>query len=324
MRYLDAFFFLRPLLLAPAATMFLIGRDAGRAAVASGLQVIARSASGATLVTVVGAAVALCVALVATHIINQLADRESDRVNAKLPILAAGLVTPRGAAALLAGLALAFFAALAAVPPQLRLIEVVALLLGIAYSAPPLSLKTRAGWDLAANALGYGGIAFAIGWGTAAPLAWGRLASSALPWVLAVGGVFAATTVADEAGDRAAGQGTLGVRLGPRRARVAALFFMAGAAAAAAVVSARAPLFLSLATLPVLALPILRPSRAADHVAFQVSAAIPTLYAAARRPLFAAVLLILVVATRTYFGLRFGIRYPAFGESRRADGTPRV
>ena len=87
------------------------------------------------------------------------------------------------------------------------------LLLGRAYSVPPLRLKTRPGWDVAVNALVVGAVAPAAGWAiTRAP--W------EFPWQFAVLGVlFAAalylpTTVTDLAADTGAGDTTFAVRFG--------------------------------------------------------------------------------------------------------------
>lgn len=269
------------------------------------------------------AALALGAALAATHVANQIADRESDRANAKLPYLARGLVTPRAARALGAAALLAFAAALPAAPPRLVPLLVAALLLGGAYAVPPLSLKERAGWDLAANAFGYGGVAFAIGWGTRAPVVLSEVAPAAAPWVLAVGAVFAATTVADEPGDRAAGQETLAVRLGTAGARRLAVALMAAAAVVAVVVAAPVPGVLAVASLGALLAAFARPSPGRDHLAFQVSAALPVAYAGVRWPAFGLALVALFVGTRAYHERRLGIRYPAPGAPREAPrGAP--
>jgi 4-hydroxybenzoate polyprenyltransferase len=319
---LDHVAFLRPLLLAPAATTFLLGRAAAQAwsrGAGGGAAPVASGARDAAL-----AALALGAVLVATHVANQLADRESDRANGKLPYLSGGLVSVRAARVLLGASLAAWVGLVVALPASLAALEGVALALGAAYAMPPLALKARAGWDLAANAIGYGGVAYAIGWESAsragapalAPPELAALAAGAAPWALAVGGVFAATTVVDEPGDRAAGSRTLAVRLGPGAARRIAALLMLAAAAAAAVTGARAALLLAgLALLPLMA-PLVRPSRAADHVAFQASALLPTGYVAIRWPLFGAALAATFVVVRVYHARRFGLAYPALGAPR--------
>jgi 4-hydroxybenzoate polyprenyltransferase len=89
------------------------------------------------------------------------------------------------------------------------------LVLGWAYSVPPLRLKTRPGWDVAVNAVVVGVVSPAAGWAITRP-PW------AFPWVFAaIGLLFAAalyipTTVTDLAADASVGYTTFAVRYGRR------------------------------------------------------------------------------------------------------------
>jgi len=322
---LDHIFFLRPLLLAPAATMVVMGREAGRGWAAAEAQ---RGSVGAPMLDDAFDAAhaliafgALACALLATHAANQLCDEASDRENGKLPHLALGLVS-RAAATRLAAICLAIACALIALSPSTqRPLLAASLLLGIAYSAPPLALKRRAGWDLAANAVGYGGLAYAIGWTSVAAADPAAVIPSAAPWILAVGAVFAATTVVDAPGDAAAGARTLAVALGASRTRTLAIALMIGAAAAAWGVGARTALLLALGSLPALVLARARPSARTDHLAFQIAAALPTLAAALRAPLFGAALFAAGVAARVYFRARLGRDYPHVGAPARRESA---
>ncbi len=313
--------------------MLLIGREAGlgdarmRAVACGAAPAIAAPVGAGPLppapaADALVAAAALAAALVATHVANQIADRESDRANGKLPYLATGIVTLRAARALLLGSLLLFASMLPLVPSRLAPLALLALALGLAYAMPPLLLKARAGWDLAANAIGYGGIAFALGWGSVAPLEPLAVAVAAAPWVLAVGAVFASTTVVDAPGDAAAGQRTLAVSLGAPRTRRLALLLLVASAAVAAATRAPAPLALAAAALPTTLIVLVRPSPAADHRAFQVAAALPALYAAARAPLFGVALVIAFAAARAYHAARFALRYPALGAPASAAARP--
>ncbi|MEU4427583.1 UbiA prenyltransferase family protein [Actinoplanes sp. NPDC024001] len=102
------------------------------------------------------------------------------------------------------------------------------LLLGRAYSVPPLRLKTRPGWDVAVNAFVVGVLAPAAGWSvTRAP--W------QFPWQIGlIGLLFAAalyvpTTVTDLAADTEAGDTTFAVRFGRRVAYRLGVGLWAGA-----------------------------------------------------------------------------------------------
>ncbi|MFN0151060.1 MAG: UbiA family prenyltransferase [bacterium] len=317
MRVLDHVFFLRPLLLAPAAAMFVMGHHAAAREELSAAGADAR----ADLAPALLAFGALAFALLATHAANQLADEESDRVNGKLPHLALGLVS-RGAAKQMVAACLAVACALIALSPATQwLLLAASAALGLAYASPPLVLKRRAGWDLAANAIGYGGLAFAVGWGSAAPVAFLGVILAAAPWMLAVASVFAATTVVDAPGDAAAGARTLAVALGTRRTRQLAIALMAGAAGVAWMIGARTAFFLAAGSIPALVVAAVRPTPRTDHLAFQIAAALPTLVAAIRAPLFGAALVACAVTARLYFRARFGRDYPHVGEPARRDAT---
>ncbi|MBU2664281.1 UbiA family prenyltransferase [Actinoplanes bogorensis] len=131
------------------------------------------------------------------------------------------------------------------------------LLLGWAYSAPPLRLKTRPGWDVTVNALVVGVASPAAGWAiTRDP--------GDFPWQFGlIGFLFAAalyvpTTVTDLPADIQAGDRTFAVRFGARTAYLAGLTLWAGAlavavaCAAADVVVPRSTLVPQLVTVPVL------------------------------------------------------------------------
>ncbi|GIX06918.1 MAG: hypothetical protein KatS3mg115_1321 [Candidatus Poribacteria bacterium] len=153
----------------------------------------------------------------AAYVLNQLTDLKTDAINRKLFLLADGYV----------GRSFAFWAMaicltlagglLLAVPPSLPALVLLGLsvLLGAIYSLPPIRLKARAGWDLLANAIGYGVVSFLLGWTTARPVSILALWES-LPYAFCVGGTFLFTTIPDREGDRLAGCRTTGVVLGPR------------------------------------------------------------------------------------------------------------
>jgi hypothetical protein len=99
------------------------------------------------------------------------------------------------------------------------------LVLGAVYCLRPLRLSARWGWDLAANAVGYGLIAPCFG----ATVLLGRLPppASMLPpsaWLLPlVGAAFLWTTLLDRPGDQATGKRTWAVQWGPTSTLTSAL-----------------------------------------------------------------------------------------------------
>jgi 4-hydroxybenzoate polyprenyltransferase len=148
---------------------------------------------------------------------NDLHDLPSDRSNPRKA--GAPLVTGAVAAERLRrwyyGIAVAAVGSAVVVGPLFVLGVVGVLVLGWAYSVPPLRLKTRPGWDVAVNAVVVGVVSPVAGWSITRP-PW------AFPWPFGlIGLLFAAalylpTTVTDLVADAGAGDTTFAVRFGPR------------------------------------------------------------------------------------------------------------
>lgn len=285
MRLLDAFFALRPLVLVPAWSFFLLGCDAAFPALRFGL---------------------LSAVLAGAYLVNQVTDFESDRLNGKGLFLQRGIFTRH--AYLWWGVGLAIGALGVALLRQERFVWLgTAAALGFAYSVPPLRLVSRPGFDLAANALGYGGVALVLG----APSlpAVGALRFAAC--TLAVACVFLHTTLLDLEGDRRTHKRTSGVALGPAAARAGAA--AAGAAAVACAVAAKSPgiAAASSATALLAAIALLRPEVVSSRTVVVGATAAFAVAAGVRFPAFLIALFLLVVATRLYYRHRFALRYPA-------------
>jgi 4-hydroxybenzoate polyprenyltransferase len=162
--------------------------------------------------------------LAAAYVLNQIFDLESDRLNGKGLFLTRRVFRIRT----MLLIALVCFAGASLLYSNTRLIQriplLAALVLSFVYSLPPLRLCARPWWDLAANAIGYGGLAFVIGGGAASndvvPVILG-----AVPWVLLVAGTFLHTTILDVEGDAAAGKHTTTVIIGERRSALLSLAF---------------------------------------------------------------------------------------------------
>jgi 4-hydroxybenzoate polyprenyltransferase len=210
MRALDALFALRPMVLVPAWSFFLLGYGASPPA--------SHFPSWRFLL--------FTLAMIGVHLANQVADRETDRINDKAYFLQRGIFSTReyvvaAAACLAIGLGLAW------VRRESPALLSMAVALGLAYSVPPLRFSARPGLDLVANALGYGVVAPLLGAGGGLTLAF--LACTAC----AVGAVFTHTTLLDLEGDRRTGKRTVGVALGEGTARCLAAALAAGAAVSA-------------------------------------------------------------------------------------------
>jgi len=302
---LDYFFLLRPMILIPVWTFFLLGAHHGAAA-AGGAVDGARCLAGLISFTAL---------LGAIYIVNQIADRAADLEAGKLFLLPRGIITARAAWIEAASLvALSFAAAIALLPLLFTVILAASLALGAAYSLEPVRLKRRPALDVLANAAGNGVLNTLAGWAAVgAPLeGWETL----IPYPFAVASVHLATTLADSVSDSKMGFRTSGVALGVSRGIVCSTALMGGAAAAAYLAGNRPALAASLLSLPFFLMPaqaatagaklrgVLLPVKAATII-FSVAAGF--LF-----PVYIPVLAAVILLTRLYYARRFGIEYPSF------------
>lgn len=148
---------------------------------------------------------------------NDLHDLPSDRDNPRKGTapLVIGAVSVRRLQVWYRWIALAAVGAALFVGPLFVLGVVGVLVLGWAYSAPPLRLKTRPGWDVAVNALVVGVMSPVAGWSiTRSP--WEFPWQFGLIGLLFAAALYVPTTVTDLAADSGAGDTTFAVRFGPR------------------------------------------------------------------------------------------------------------
>lgn len=150
--------------------------------------------------------------------VNDAHDQETDRRNPRkaAAVLVTGSLTRRqvlGIGAVAGGVAV-----LAAIPlgPLFTVGVALTLLLGWAYSTPPLRLKARPGFDVLSNAFAVACLGPLGGWvalhGTASGYPW----PMSLVGGLAVAALYLPTTLVDHDADLAAGARTTAVAIGPR------------------------------------------------------------------------------------------------------------
>ncbi|MCZ7439156.1 UbiA family prenyltransferase [Micromonospora sp. WMMC241] len=153
--------------------------------------------------------------------VNDRHDLPSDRRNPRKATapLVTGLLTEADLVRWHVGATVAALAlAVTAIGPAFALGTAVVLLLGWAYSAPPVRLKSRPGLDVAANALAVGLLAPLAGWSLHRPVT-SYPALVAVLGLLLVAALYLPTTVLDADADTAAGDTTAAVRWGTRRCR---------------------------------------------------------------------------------------------------------
>ncbi|HEY5133856.1 MAG TPA: UbiA family prenyltransferase [Candidatus Krumholzibacteriaceae bacterium] len=301
----DYIFLLRPMILIPVWTFYLLGARHG--ANASGVAIeAAHLAAGLVSFTAL---------LGAIYIMNQIADRAADLAGNKLFLIPRGIITVRAAWIEAAALVVVSFAlALATLSALFAVILAVSLVLGAAYSLEPVRLKRRPVVDVLANAAGNGVLNTLAGWVAAgAPIAgW----TSLIPYPFAVASVHLATTLADVEADSKMGFKTSGVMLGVSRGLFCSTALMGGAAVASYVTGNNPALIASILSLPFFLIPvrsITGPARNPDAlIPAKTATIIFSIAAGFLFPLYVPALAAVILLTRLYYARRFGIEYPSF------------
>ena len=301
----DYIFLLRPMILIPVWTFYLLGARHG--ANASGAPIeAARLAAGLVSFTAL---------LGAIYVMNQIADRGADLARNKLFLIPRGIITVRAAWIEAAALVVVSFAlALAMLPALFTVILGASFVLGAAYSLEPVRLKRRPIVDVLANAAGNGVLNTLAGWVAAgAPIAgW----TSLVPYPFAVASVHLATTLADAEADSTMGFKTSGVMLGVSRGLFCSTALMGTAAVASYVTGNNPALIASILSLPFFLIPVrsvIGPARNPDAlIPAKAATIIFSIAAGFLFPLYIPALAAVIFLTRLYYARRFGIEYPSF------------
>ena len=293
---------LRPLILIPAWSFLLVGAALVGAALAGG-------AWGHRGLPPLVPFVALTAILITAYLLNQIFDRDADEQNNKCFYISRGIFHTRTVLilAVIAFLLASF--AFRRVDSWIRTPLIVALLLSLLYSLPPVRLCSRPFLDLVANAVGYGGVAFVVGAGAMGMDA--RMAVYlSVPYVLLVGATFLHTAIMDVEGDRAVGKITTVVRIGEAPSRTIAAVLTFAAVATAYLVGNFPAVIVTAACLPATVYTLARPTRDASVALVQLNTLVVALAAAIAWPLYLVLVVPLTLLSRFYHRRRFGIIYP--------------
>lgn len=295
----DYLFVLRPLILIPAWSFFLLG-----IAHASGAGPALHIPPGA-----LSPLLSLTGILVTAYLINQIFDRESDARNGKIFYLARGIFTERTLLILAAVFFVIASASFQRVGDGQRLPLLLALLLSLTYSLPPVRLCARPFLDLVANAVGYGGVAFILGFSLVDPSLNVAFRQS-IPYVLLVGATFLHTTILDIEGDRETGKISTAVFIGARKSAITALILVGAALLLSLWTRNYAAAIVCGASLPAAAYAAVRVGERPSSLQVQTATLAVTIAAAVALPRYLYVVVPLIVLSRFYYRYRFGISYP--------------
>ena len=247
-------------------------------------------------------------------VINQVFDVETDSLNRKAFIIPTGLVRRYEA------LILGFLLYLVVILISFRLSPLVKHLvwlgagLGLAYSLPPIRLKARPVADLLANVAGFGVIGFTLGRLTNSP-SLAQALVAAFPYSLAMAAIFINTCIADEEGDRMAGDRTICVVFGSRKvSRVAVV--MLGLAGLVGALEGEILLWLAAtAAMPAFVGLAVEPTRPTSLVASRVSAIALLALVTVRIPIYGLGAIGIYLVSSRYYRWRFNLKYPSLSPS---------
>jgi 4-hydroxybenzoate polyprenyltransferase len=295
----DFVFVLRPLILIPAWSFYLIGAAQARGEPYS---VYAGLPSPTVLLS-------LTSILISAYLLNQIFDRESDEKNDKCFYLTRGIFQGRTLVVFATVFFLIASFAFHRVDGAQRFALLLALILALLYSLPPVRLCARPFLDTIANAVGYGGVAYVLGYGSYGSSLLQAIIAS-IPYVLLVASTFLHTTILDVIGDKAAGKISTAVYIGERRSASAAAVLHTLGVVSAAVTGNAPALVITGVALPITIYVFVKHSRQASAMQIQATTLIVTVAAVAFWPVYAVIVAPLIILSRVYYARRFGITYP--------------
>jgi len=163
----------------------------------------------------------------AIYALNQIIDKPTDEANGKLYLVARGYIKDRSlkihiGILLFVSIAIAFIK----FPSTYLYFILSSIVLGIFYSVPPIRLKGKPFLDLISNSVGFGFLAFAVGWTCVTELSL-NLIYHCIPYAICVSAAFINTTIPDMKGDIQNGDKTTGVFLGIRKSCIASTILVA-------------------------------------------------------------------------------------------------
>jgi len=247
------------------------------------------------------------------YVLNQIYDRESDMENRKLFLLADGYISLKEAWLTAAALLFGAFVFGAAVGRTFMILLLSGFILGTLYSLPPFRFKGRPFLDALSNAVGYALLNVAAGF----VVVKSQLAESftiSLPYLFAVAGLYFNTTVPDIPGDRRANLITTGVFLGGRKTAA-----LGSVAVLLTVLFALWPRFnpfmvvVGSVSLPFYLWAAIQGDESSVKLAYRISGVAFVLALIWKYPPFAVVSLVVLLALKLYYRIRFNLNYPSLG-----------
>jgi len=305
-KWYDYFFLLRPILWVPVWVFLFLGYAYGARLEFMKIHLLLPRKFWFVLI-------AFTMLMSSVYVINQIVDKESDRINEKLFLIPYEIISVRSALIVsvllaLSALILSYFLG----GFVLFLLFFVSLVLGLLYSLPPFHFKARPFLDFIVNGLGYACVALLVGWYTTENLNLHALVVS-FGYFILVCAIFINTTIPDIPGDKKTGKITTGVFLGNRLSLIlsSSLFILALIYAFLEMdLLVVVPSLLG-AIFSILALWDNTEDMIITKLSYRVPSFIFILLVSIKFPIFLVINLVLLFVLRKYYKTRFGLDYPA-------------
>ena len=199
------------------------------------------------------------------------------------------------------------------------------LLIGFCYSIPPLRLKNRPPADLISNAVGFGLIAFLMGYQSEGSLTHQSLLR-AIPYVVAMAGIYVNTCIPDIEGDLKVGDTTICAMIGKEKSAWVALLFIVVASLLSIVLGEMLCLIGTVIALPAAVGLAIDPWRECSVLTSQIVGRGFFITVSILMPLLALIGLLTYVGSKVYYARRLRIDYPRIDGAKplrpKAQSTP--
>ena len=247
----------------------------------------------------------------AVYVVNQVADRLVDAMNAGFPLLARGNIPLWLAWATAIILALASLLIPLAGCPMLSLFSAMAIAVGIIYCIRPFYFSGRFVLDFLANAAGFACIAFGVGWHLSGAVFGAAFFISSAPYFLLMCAGSISSTLPDIEGDKKCGKKTTAVTMGLQSAHILASLFIVAGLVVSLILHDWVALTCAGLAVPFYSAYLIGKTVGAMESTYKIGGLIMMLAAAAVFPYLIVVSLLSLFATIVYFRLRFNVWYPS-------------
>lgn len=293
---MDYFILLRPMLFLPVWIFFLLG---------------AHFAEGTLSLRSISIFIIYTLLMGGVYILNQIVDCESDKKNEKLFLLSDKIIPVSHAYIEMILLILLSLGLSILYDKSVFFYFLISLFMGIAYSLPPFKIKSRPFLDLLWNSIGYGFLAFLIGWISVNSPSY-QMWIRGIPYFLIVGAVFANTTIPDIKGDRAEGKITTGVFLGKNKTLIIGIILDTFAFITSYLLKDYISLIVAGLSLPFFIYAAINPKNGPILLSFRVPVVILALEVCIITPIIIPLFLFIFLIQKVYYRRKFNINYPAF------------